>query len=286
MSNLTRVMYFLVIVVGVLLGPNAGWAQQSATKTESPPFLDDAKKYVIESVQDRAKLKLNEKSLFNWTNPTRQQERGAIFVWLHEDRPLAIGSLFTYEFNNKVYTKHEFHSLAAGPLQASFDGTLAWTPKSAGIDWQSFRDGPTPGTTHVNRLLQMRQLARQFRAELIDPKNQKNELRLAPRPLFDYSAPKAGVIDGVILSFVVATDPEVLLLIEAFDEDRNGTRATGFRYAFARFHYWNVVAYADDKKVWEAPLDKAHELNYLGDRENMVKVYNTFHPYPRGAAEK
>ncbi|MBC7817400.1 MAG: hypothetical protein IAG10_10965 [Planctomycetaceae bacterium] len=243
-----------------------------------PAFLEDARKYVIESTKDRAKLKLNEKSLLNWTNPTRQQERGAIYVWTHEDRPLAIGSFFTYEYDSKVYLKHEFHSLSTGALNASFGGTTAWTPKDAGIKWQDFKDGPEPKGNHSNRSLQMRQLARPFRAELIDPKGEKNELRLAPRPLVEYSSPKAGVIDGAIFSFVVATDPEVLLLIEAFDESRDGKPATGFRYAFARFHYWNVVAYDGDRRIWEAPLDKSHEQNNLGDKANISKIYNSFHP--------
>src|SRR5688572_15366425 len=139
---------------------------------EPAAFLEEARKYAIESLKDRAPLRLNEKSLFNWTNPTRQQERGAIFVWSHEERPLAIGSLFTYELNGKVFTKHEFHSLATGGLRATLDGALAWNPKSAGIVWQEFKDSPEPGKTHVARLLQMRQLARSFRAELIDPKHE------------------------------------------------------------------------------------------------------------------
>jgi hypothetical protein len=94
------------------------------------------------------------------------------------------------------------------------------------------------------------------------------------------------VVDGAIFSFVVATDPEVLLLIEAFEETRNTAPAAGFRYAFARYHYWYVAAYDGDKKILEAPLDRAHELNYLGDAENIGKAYNSFHPYPRGATQQ
>ena len=109
-------------------------------------------------------------------------------------------------------------------------------------------------------------------------KGEKTELRLAPRPLFEYSSPTAGVIDGAIFSFVVATDPEVLLLIEAFDENRDGKQTTGFRHAFARFHYWNVIAYDGDRRVWEVPLDKSHETNQIGHRENIGKTYNSFHP--------
>ena len=70
-------------------------------------FVVDARKYVIESVSDRAKLTLNERSLLNWTNPARQQERGAIYVWEIEGRPLAIGSLFTYEYAGNVFVNYD-----------------------------------------------------------------------------------------------------------------------------------------------------------------------------------
>lgn len=250
---------------------------------ESPPdFLEDAKKYVIQSVKDRTRLELNEKSVLNWTNPVRQQERGATYVWLHKHRPYAIATFFTYVYNEMTHTKHEFHSLAPGPLQATFDGSLAWTPKDPGVTWSDVPDAPAPGNTRVARSLQLRQLARNFRVELNSPKNERNELRLAPRPLYEYSSPETGVLDGAILSFVVATDPEALLLMEAYDGERNGKHVTGFRYGFARFHYWEITAYRGDDKIWQAPLDKTHENNNIGDRENIGKIYNSFHPF-RGA---
>lgn len=286
MKTLIRAWPLLAILVGVNSFPVVGLSQQTLVEKESaaPAFIEDARKYVIESTKDRVKLKLNEKSLLNWTNPSRQQERGAIYVWTHEDRPLAIGSLFTYEYDDKVYAKHEFQSFSAGPLRSTFEGKFAWTPKAAGIEWREFESAPAPGTTHVNRLLQMRQLARPFRAELVSPKADKTELRLLSRPLLEYSSPKNGIVDGAIFSFAVATDPEVLLLIEAFEEESNGARRTGFRRAFARFHYWNVSVYEGDRKVWDAPTDTSHEMNALGDRKNIEKTYNSYQP--RDGAEK
>ncbi|HUQ69293.1 MAG TPA: hypothetical protein VM165_07220 [Planctomycetaceae bacterium] len=263
-------------------------AQQTAKPSEAaadktPAFLDDARRYVIETLPGHTKLALREQSLLNWTNPVWQQERGAMYVWLNGQRPAAIGSLFTYEYNDTVYSKHELHSLATQPLNATFEGKPAWTPDRPGIVWTDVPDAPPPANAHVGRSLQMRQLARSFRAELIDPKGEKNELRLSPRPLYEYAAPEAGVVDGAILSFVVATDPEVLLLMEAYDESRNGKQTTGYRYALARFHYWQLKVSRGEQLVWEVALDKAHEQNNLGDRENMSKVYNSFHPRRGGA---
>lgn len=157
-----RVFLIAIATLGISVLSAAATAQTASTESGSSAFLDDARKYVIETSTDRAVLKLNEKSILNWTNPTRQQERGAIHIWTHNQRPLAIGSFFTYSYKEKVYLKHELHSLSTGPLKSTFDGKLAWTPNQAGIEWDDFVDGPQPKESHNNRLLQMRQLSRPF----------------------------------------------------------------------------------------------------------------------------
>ncbi len=251
---------------------------------EPASFVVDARGYEIESVSDRVRLTLNERSLLNWTNPARQQERGAIYVWENEGRPLAIGSLFTYEYAGNVYAKHEFHSLSTGPLRSMFDGKLAWTPKSGGIEWRAFKDSPNVGTTHTARLLQMRKLTRQFRGELVSPTGEKTELQLLSRPLLEYSSPKLGIVEGAIFSFAVATDPEVLLVVEAFDSENNGTRQTSYRHAFARFHFWQVTVYDGEESIWDVPLDDTHANNPIGDKKNIEKPYNSYQP--RSGPEK
>jgi hypothetical protein len=109
---------------------------------------------------------------------------------------------------------------------------------------------------------------------LIDPRETSTELRLVPRPLFEYSAPGTGVTDGAIFSYVIATDPEAILLVEAFDEKGK----TGFRYAFARFHFWKLSATLGDKVVWEAEHDQSMLNNPFARPETMKKVYNSFLP--------
>jgi hypothetical protein len=261
----------------VLVVAHSVTAEERAS--EETQFLDEARKYSIESPNDRVTLTLNEKSLLNWTNPVRQQERGALYVWTQDGRPLAIGSLFTYEYNSKAYEKHEFHSLSTKPLHSKYDGKLAWTPKKPGIEWHQFDESPEPAKTHTGRLLQMRQLARPYRAELVHPAGDRTELRLVSRPLLEYSSPKQGVIDGAIFSFTVATDPEVLLLVEAYNEDTTSSRG-GFRHAFARFHYWNVSVFDGDKKIWDAPLDKSQESHVIGDPNSIEKIYLSYKPKP------
>lgn len=275
------VVLAIVLLSGIEVSAQEANSEKSAAeKEEMIAFLEDARKYIIESPKDRITLSLNEKSLLNWTNPVRQQERGAVYVWTQDNRPLAIGSFFTYVYNDKVYLKHEFHSLSTKPLKSTYGGRLAWTPQAAGIQWIIAKGIAEPAKTHTARALQIRELSRRFRAELNSPMNERSELRLVSRPLLEYASPKQQVIDGAIFSYAVATDPEVLLLVEAFEETAKGSTSTGYRYAFARFHYWNVVVFEGDTRVWEAALDSSHATNSIGKPENITKIYNSYHPNP------
>ena len=263
-------------IVAVLLFFDTVEAQEPVTseKTELVELLDSARKYQIRMTNPDAALQLREPAVLNFTNPERNQEHGSVFVWMHGDRPAAIGQFFRFDSMEQRATKHALHSLSASPLQATFNDEVAWAPEQAGLEWKSFADQVAVGPNHANRLLQMRQLVRRFRVSLFDPKGKPTELRLAPRPLFEYSAPKSGVTDGVIFSFVVATDPEAILLIEAFDEQGK----TGFRYAFARFHFLKLSATEGESTVWEVQYDPTMRGNTFANPETIKKIYNSYHP--------
>jgi hypothetical protein len=251
-------------------------AKPADEKAELAEFLDDARHYAIRIVgKTDAVLKLHEPPVLNFTNPERNQERGSVFVWLHDDRPAVMGQLFRHDGKTKRIKKHALHSLAAEPLTATYHDKPAWAPDGPGVEWKAFPAAPPVAAGRPERLLQMRALARPFKLTLTDPRSMAvTALRLIPRPLFEYAAPKAGVTDGAIFSFVVATDPEAILLVEAFDE----AGKTGFRYAFARFHFWKLAAALGDKPVWEVAFDPTMINNPLGKPETMKKVYNSFVP--------
>jgi hypothetical protein len=245
-------------------------------KAELAEFLDDAKHYTIRTEKPDAALKLHEASVLNFTNPERNQEHGSVFVWLDGDgRPAVMGQFFRYTQTRRI-KKHALHSLSAGALEAKFNDKLAWTPEDPGIVWKSFPEAPAPAATQKERLVQMRALIRPVKVSLFDQKDktQATETRLAPRPLFEYSAPKVGVTTGAIFSYIVATDPEAILLVEAFDEKGK----TGFRYAFARFHFMRLTATLGDTIVWEVPYDESMKNNTIGRSETIKKVYNSFVP--------
>lgn len=258
----------------VSMGAAQGAQDEKNEKAELAEFLDDARTYVIRSTKPEALLKLHETPVLNFTNPERNQERGSVFVWLNEGRPAVIGQFFRHDTKDRRPKKHAFHSLMPTALEAKFNDKVIWTPDQAGIEWKTFPAAPMVAATRNERLLQMRALARPFQLTLTDQKEKATELRLAPRPLFDYSAARVGVTDGVIFSYLVATDPEAILLVEAFDEKGK----TGFRYAFARFHYWKLTAKLADQVVWEVEHEPNMINNPAGNPKTISKVYNSFVP--------
>src|SRR5207249_1462916 len=93
------------ILIGVscfVAGTSARAAQdeqskkQSDEKTELADLLDDARQYAIRTTTPEALLKLHEPPVFNFTNAERNQERGSVFVWLHDGRPTVIGQFFRF----------------------------------------------------------------------------------------------------------------------------------------------------------------------------------------------
>jgi hypothetical protein len=159
------------------------------------------------------------KPLMNWFNSERQQDRGALYVWEQQGKPVVLGSIFTFEYDSQVLCRHEMISLADGPLTATLDSIVVWNPLQSGMDWRPIEQPATAATSANRRLIEMRSIARQFSGELKIPNAQPSKLTLLPQPLHRYQAPEQGVIDGAIFSFAVGTDPEILLVIEANDRD-------------------------------------------------------------------
>ena len=135
--------FSVIIFAGVALGQQEA-AKTSETKpatNESPKaiqdFKADAAAYVIRLIsRPDNKLALREEPLLHWGNPARNGEDGAVFVWMLDGRPEVIGSVFTYRHGDLIHRKHEYHSLAAGPLTAEFRGERVWAPQSAGVTFQ------------------------------------------------------------------------------------------------------------------------------------------------------
>ncbi|MDP1798918.1 MAG: hypothetical protein Q8K78_15595 [Planctomycetaceae bacterium] len=275
LGGFPRLIMPALLSISMTVNSTSAFAQETIPdeKSEQAEFLAAAQQYTIRLPTLKEDAELHEPSLLNFTNPERNQERGAVFVWMHQARPVVVGQFFCFNNNQGRRTKHAFHSLSQEPVVAALENQVRWTPKQPGIIWQNIPDAPEPAKTHSARLLQMRQLARRYRLTLTNNKNEKTELRLISRPLFDYEPMSAGVLSGAVFSFVIATDPESLLLLEAHTE---GGRS-GYRCGFARLHFQQIVAIDGEQDVWRVDYDPSLMVNQPGNPATMNKIYNSFY---------
>lgn len=227
----------------------SGGASADPAAKPQDELQEAATAYDIRLATDRPRrLTLHSTPLLRWSNPVRQGGRGAVFLWLDDGRPEAVGALYRFKRGEMLCEDHEFQSLAPTGLTATYDGRDVWYPKRPGLTLVPIPGAPAPGSTPAERLRQLRTLASQFKAFLDSP-TQATELRLLARPLYRYETDRA---DGALFGFVQATDPEVLLLIESSARDGG----TAWRYGLARLSMLALRAELKDRVVWRVDRDE------------------------------
>jgi hypothetical protein len=198
----------------------------------------------------KRELKLEPKSVLRWTNPGTQRVYGDVFVWTIDGRPEAVMSLFkVWEPPRGLHV--EMQSLSLNEVAAERDGRVIWNPTKPGLAFKDVPEAPAPADSAVRRLQQMRTLAKDFSAELVDyrvqeEKGEPQALRLLPAPLYRHQSTDPQVIDGTLFGIVLGTDPEVFLLLEA----RKTENVVRWQYALARMNTDPLVVRYKDRDVW------------------------------------
>lgn len=178
--------------------------------------------------------KLHAEPLLRWSNPTAGSVHGEVFLWTIDSRPIAIASIYRWYHPFKDSTA-ELVSVAPFGIEASANRETHWDTKHPGIKFGDLAGAPKPAESANGRLVQMRALARRFRAELVDTRGGDEvgrELRLLNQPAHRYACPSDKVLDGSLFAFVEGTDPEAWIILEAI-ESSSGPQ---WRYALARMN--------------------------------------------------
>lgn len=194
---------------------------------------------------------LNEKPVFRWNNSVAGTKDAALFLWMADGRPVVAATMLWRPERGMF---HEFQSLATEPLHGEQAGTRVWDVSKAGIRWAAVPGAPPPDAGAVKRLIQMKTLAEQFRAEVVKgppayPEDSVWQLRLMVNPVARYGGRDEAVRDGAVFAFCQDTDPEVLLLLEMRGE---GEKAA-WHFAFAPMTGWSAKAWRAKTMVWSQP---------------------------------
>lgn len=196
-----------------------------------------------------------------WANNARGSEDGMTVLYVHDGRPLAVACL--YPWDGKLV--REFSVLSLDRIVARRDGALIWQPQEPGLKFADIPEAPEPEPKAAPRLRQMKSLASHFQSTMLGwrtDNTDREELRLLPRPLYRYEPAAGRIFDGAVFAFVMGTDPESLLLIEAVNEGD----AKRWQYAFVRRTSGELEGRHRGQIVWRAErfpqTRNAHKPNF------------------------
>ena len=198
-------------------------------------------------------LKLQEKPAFRLGKQyATDLEDGAIFLWTGEHgRPEAAIQVFHVKNARDPQSPwmHEFTSLAPTTLTALKSGQPWWAPTTPGLEFKPVPGATKPAESAAQRARQMRVLAEGFRASDSYGASGWSELRLLPTPIARYGESGTKLVDGALFTFVIGTDPEVFLFLEA----RTGKEGLQWEYALAPMTVYAVKGSYQGRAIWELP---------------------------------
>jgi hypothetical protein len=269
-----------LLPAGLLSVAAIGRAQKPATPPAKAENIEAALKltqaaareyeFRVGSDEKAKPLELQKEPVLKWSNPEVGDIHGNVFLWTREGRPLVVACLFQW-FSPVAAMEHEFHSLAEDPLTAKFHGKQVWETSEAGLKFVDVPKAPAPAATEAQRLVQLKQLSKEFTAIGKYRKDPNDiELRLLPQPIYRYDSPKQDIVCGGLFAFVQGTtDPDIFLLIEARGKDAASAR---WQFAAARMHsVADLRLRHQDKQIWEA---ESFTFNDIFEKHN--RIYTSF----------
>jgi len=208
----------------------------------------EAAAYTIRLEGTDQPLTLQIEPVLKWSNPVIGTIYGDVFVWTSQGRPEAVASIYKF-YSPLTHRANEFHSLALHKLSAARDGAAVWAPARAGLELKPIKGAAAPAGTAPARLRQMRALAQEFTSRQTNREGVDRDMRLLAQPIYRYENTKGDLIDGGLFVFVLGTDPEVFLLIEA---RRPHGGAPEWQFGATRMNSINLRINHRGREVWHA----------------------------------
>jgi hypothetical protein len=245
----------IVSVVGILtLLTRPAFAQDDRSKkTEFRRWLDYyqtvAADYDIRLESDQEKkLEVTREPVMSYSHAS-EGVHGAFFLWTHKGRPELVGSIWSDDVGGgRRNVVHEFHSLALGRLAPVRVGVRTWRP-APGVELKPIPNSQKPKDSRPLRLAQMRSLAREFTG-FSTPHGRELQLRTQSQPIYRYPSGEAQLLDGALFCMFADWDPDLILLIEAREEE-DGPQ---WLYGIARFNATPVRLAHNGTTIWESGL--------------------------------
>ena len=251
------------IVLLLLVG--ASWlpAQEAVSETDQARadrlslMKQQAAAYTLRLAGSDTKLELHDDPVLRFSNPVSGVPDGIVAMWKDGKRPAVFAQVFQTKDGLWV---HECQSLAAAGLSMTKGGTVFWQPKEPAEAFRKLDKAPAAAGTPGRRLVQMKDIAKQFIAaddfkiNTADVEPTRHALRLLTTPIYRYDDPESGIQDGAVFAFVHGTDPEVFLVLESRLPEKSDVKdRIDWHYTLAPMTCWAVNVEHNEKQVWSMP---------------------------------
>ncbi len=195
----------------------------------------------------RTPLELVPEPLLRYSDVPYGMRDATRWIWGTHGRPAALLKLELYPAG--PIWSFAFTSVSAGLIAAECENEKSWLPIRRGFEPHPLPGAPVPAKTSVERLRQMRALARRFDGHRVYmPDNRRTQLRLLSQPLHRYDDAQVGLLDGAIFGLAKDTNPNIVLLIEALTAENPPTR---WQYALVRHGDAEYHVELDGHEVWK-----------------------------------
>jgi hypothetical protein len=187
--------------------------------------------------------------LLRYDDPPRHMHDASLWTWGNLGRPVAVLKV-------ELYPPHpperrwvlSLVALSANRITTQFHDGERWESTKPGVDLTAFPEAAPPAASDTLRLAQMKALARQFSAsENPGFARGRLQLRLMPKPFDRYADVASGLRDGVLFGFATGTNPDIFLLIEAWEKPG---AAPAWHYGLARNGGGRFTVSLDGNEVW------------------------------------
>lgn len=194
-------------------------------------------------------VKLLDEPVLRYADHTRQLHESSLWVWSNGGRPSAVLAVEFYPQPPRgPRWLYEIVSLSTERIAAECEGQFDWLATAPGLKLQTLTDVDPPADKAVRRLSQMKSIRERFSAHESAVIEGRVQLRPLSSPLFRYADPETGLTDGALFAFANGTNPEVLLILEAHQEQKAGAT---WKYGFAQMTGGAVTANLDGREVWQ-----------------------------------
>jgi len=248
----------------------SGDAVKTEAKTAADLGTEEVARWTFRLPNDpKAELKFVSTPILKWTNPTVGRVYGNVYVITHDGCPRAIVCPYKW-FAPYQSLDMECLSVTSQPIEGVRNQNVVWSAKSSGLEWKPVPGEPVVGKTPLERQRQMKKLAEEFTAEMFDTRvnigGEDQQLRPMTQPVYRYESPSRAVLEGGVFAYVVGTDPELFLMLQAIEKD--GSRQ--WQYGLARMSMDSMRMKHQQKDVWQA------EKLTLETLRNMKQPYFCF----------